>query len=116
MKPWQEAKKWHMEHGGEIAFEELLARFFDDGFVWSSPTEFVLAKACLVDDGFLYDGDVKENCYHVHLASGRNPMKRLMELAPKKLPYVSWHRRKRKDLHVYEWDKLEQKVKHGNND
>ena len=110
MKPWQEAKKWHMEQGGNLPFEELLADFFNDGLVWSSPTEFMLCRPCLLEDGFQYCGDVEPNCYHVWLAAGKKPMRRLMELAPKKLPFVSWHRRGKEALHVYKWDRLKERV------
>jgi len=113
LNPWMEAKKWYTEQG--LNFEDLLGSYFNEGFVWSSQTEFMLCKPCLLEDGFQYCGDVEPNCYHVTLAAGRNPMKRLMDLAPKKLPYVTWHRRNREDLHIYEWDKLNRRLNNGIN-
>jgi hypothetical protein len=111
MKPWQRAKKWHMENGGDIAFEELLGMFMRDGYVWSSPDEFILAKKIRVEDQRVVDGPV--NTWFVWLGAGKKPFSRFLELAPEKLPFVMWQRRGQKKPRIYEWDKFERKTNYG---
>ena len=110
MKPWQAAKKWHTENS-EIPFEELLGHFFNEGYVWSSPTEFILGKQARWESKTMYGGNVEANCWVVQLAAGENPMARFMELAPMKLKYVAWQRRGSDRYHVWQWDKFNKKVK-----
>jgi hypothetical protein len=42
MKPWQKAAFWLARHFKDESFEELLASYFHDGYVFSSPTSFIL--------------------------------------------------------------------------
>ena len=118
--PWQRAKKWHTESGSTASFEEVLGMFMREGYVWSSPAEFVLAKQARWEDGELYVGAVSSNCWFVHLAAadglGGNPFKRFLELAPYPLPFVAWQRHGLKRYHVYKWDKFKTKLedKYGN--
>lgn len=108
--PWQQAKKWHEESGGNLPFEELLGEFFRVGYVWSSPTEFVLARAARWEEGELYLGAATANCWFVHLGAGANPFRRFLEVAPYPLPFVAWQRRGQKRYHVYEWEKFKRKL------
>jgi hypothetical protein len=110
MHPWQSAKKWQLENS-EIPFEELLGSFFSEGYVWSSPTEFILFRQCRWEFETMCGGDVEPNCWAIQLAAGKNPMARFMELAPKKLKYVAWQRRGSDRYHVWNWDKFNKKVK-----
>lgn len=104
MSPWQKAKQWHIKSGSDVPFEAVLGIFIREGYVWSSPTEFVLAREIALRVG----GRI--NCWFVHLAAGVSPLRRFMELAPHRNEYVAWHRRGNKKMHVYLWDKLEHKL------
>lgn len=108
--PWQRAKQWHDTHGGDLPFEALLGDFFRSGYVWSSPTEFVLARPALWEEGELYMGAPAANCWFVHLAAGDNPFRRFLEIAPHPLPFVAWQRRGQRRYHVYEWDTFKRKL------
>jgi len=110
--PWMRAKKWHLENGGDIPFEALLGRFIAEGYVWSSPTEFVLAKEVRVEGRKMVDGPA--NCWFVHLASGDDPFKRFLEVAPKPHSLVCWNRRGKPRLHIYTWEKFKRRVNNGN--
>lgn len=109
MTPWQLAKKWHEEHS-DTPFEEVLGYYLRQGYCWSSPEEFVLAKLTQWRDGQMYDGGAEPNCWFVQLAAGANPFKRFLKIAPKKMDYVSWQRHGQERYHVWEWDKFKRKV------
>lgn len=111
MKPWQQAKKWLLEKHGEDAFEELLARYMIDGLVWSSPTEFMLAKRVRVESGIVMAArNLDHNAWFVHLAAGQRPFAKLLALAPEELDYLVWQRHGSDRYHVWEWDKFKGKV------
>lgn len=112
MFPWQTAKKWHMESGSVISFEELLGSYMGGGYVWSSPTEFVLGRQVRLEDGKIVTGE--PNAWFVHLAAGEEPFQRFLEIAPNKQEYVCWHRRGRENLHIYKWDTFNRRVNNGN--
>lgn len=108
MKPWQKAKRWQLEKS-EVRFEELLVLFCEDGYVWSSPTEFMLFEPVRLEDGKIMEGE--PNAWYVQLAAGTNrPFLRLMNLAPHPLEYVCWHRGTEK-LRVYQWETFKRKAK-----
>tara|TARA_R110000824_G_scaffold213999_4_gene400256 strand:- start:534 stop:950 length:417 start_codon:yes stop_codon:yes gene_type:complete len=106
MKPWQEAKKWHIENESEWEFEQLLGAYLNDGFVWSSPTEFVCFKKVRVKDGKLKDG--KPNAWYVGFMAGENlSPDKLMSLAPHPMKWVCWHRgTQANQFYCFKWDKL----------
>lgn len=104
MQPWQKAKQWHIRTGSTVPFEAVLGIFIRDGYVWSSPTEFVLAREIALN------GDGKLNCWFVHLAAGTCPLKRFLELAPHQNDYVAWQRRGNKKMHIFSWEKFASKV------
>ena len=108
VKPWQKAKRWQMENS-EVRFEELLVLFCEDGYVWSSPTEFMLFVPVRVESGEIVEGE--PNAWYVQLAAGKDrPFRRLMEIAPMPMDYVCWHRGT-EVLRVYSWDTFKRKVK-----
>ena len=91
-----------------MPFEILLAGYLNSGFVWNSPTEFVLAKKVRVEDGGLVDGPA--NCWFVHLAAGINPFRRFIEVADEKLEFVCWQRRGQTRLRLYTWEQFEKRI------
>ena len=115
MKPWQRGKKWYESQKPEVPFESLLGEYMTEGLVYSSQTEFLLARECLWEDGTLYKGDVKANCWFVHLAAstGGNPFERFLKIAPRRLHWVAWQRRGVESMHVYKWEAFKRRVKNG---
>ncbi len=113
--PWQRAKKWHMESGSTASFEEVLGMFLREGFVWSSPTEFVLLMETLWEDGEMRVGQAPVNCWFVYLAASGGlsgpPLQRIMDSMPYPLPFVAWQRRGKLRHHVFEWANLKTKTK-----
>jgi len=109
MTPLEKAAQWHTENS-DIPFEKLLTHFLKDGYVWSSPENFILASKGEWRSGSMYGGAVEPNCWMIQLAAGENPFKRFLKLAPTKLKYVAWQRRGSDRWHVYEWDKFKRKV------
>tara|TARA_R100000808_G_C2046729_1_gene83954 strand:+ start:98 stop:451 length:354 start_codon:yes stop_codon:yes gene_type:complete len=112
MKPWQQAKKWLLEKHGEEDFEVLLGHCMVDGLVWSSSTEFLLAKKVRVQDGIIIQArNVDHNAWFVPLAAGTKPFSKFLELAPAPMEYVCWQRHGGKRFHIWRWDKFKGKVK-----
>ena len=111
MTPWQAAKKWQQENSN-VPFEEVLAAYLNGGLVHSTPEVFVLAQETLWEDGEMYTGDVKPNCWFVQLAAGPRPFAKLLKLARKR-KYVAWQRRGQKRYHVWPWDKFKRRIKNG---
>lgn len=102
MKPWQQAKKWQLENS-KIDFEELLGAYLNGGYVWSSPTEFMLfTKVCVVGKK-LAEGE--PNAWYIQLAGGENPIARLVEILPEPMEMICWHRGLGR-LHVWAWEKF----------
>ena len=109
MLPWQRAKKWQEEHS-PIPFEVVLGEYLKNGYVWSSPGEFVLGRTAFWDgEEMVFDG-AEHNCWVVQLAAGLNPMKRFLKVAPMKMEFVSWQRDGEERWHVWEWNKFKKKV------
>ena len=111
-QPWQLAKKWHLEIGSTVSFEQLLGMYMNSGYVWSSPTEFVLGRQVRLEDGAITHGE--PNAWFVHLAAGEEPFKRFLELAPNKQEYVCWNRRGKEKLHIYKWNTFKRRLENGN--
>tara|TARA_Y100000588_G_scaffold9751_1_gene10864 strand:+ start:4374 stop:4745 length:372 start_codon:yes stop_codon:yes gene_type:complete len=109
MLPWQQAKKWQ-EENSEVPFEYLLGLYIQNGYVWSSPSEFILARPAFWDGKeMLYDNG-KVNCWVIQLGAGKKPGKRFFKVTPYRLKYLTWQRRGNEKWHVWEWDTLEGKV------
>ena len=89
-------------------FESLMAQFMNEGVMWSSDTEFLLAKEVRVEGRNIVEGEA--NCWFIHLASGNNPFKRFMEVAPRQHNLVCWNRRGKPRLHIWTWDKFKRKI------
>jgi len=111
MKPWQRAKKWHIENGGDVPFEQLIGGFIANGYLWNSPDEFILAKKVRVEKGRLADGPV--NCWFVHLGAGKEPFKRFLAVADEPLEYVCWNRQGKPKLHIYKWERFKKRISKG---
>ena len=109
LKPWQRAKKWQLENS-EVPFEELLEDFLNSGLVYSSDSEFLLAKKVLWEGETMYYGDVEGNCWFVQLAAADPPFSRLIARAPYPLEYIAWQRRGKEEYHVHRTEDFNKKV------
>lgn len=106
MKPWQAAKKWHIDNGSDLQFEQLLGAYLNDGFVWSSPTEFMCFAKVRVENGRMTRG--KPNAWYVGFCAGKKlSLGKLMSLPPHPMEWVCWHRGDKGNRFVcVQWDKL----------
>jgi len=112
VKPWQEAKRWQMKNS-DIPFEVVLADYMDNGYVVSGQDCFIMGKPLLWEKDEMHSGK-EANCWFVQLASGKDALRRFLEVAPFKLKYVAWQRHGSGRYHVYTWEQYENKVKrHG---
>ena len=113
--PIQRAKEWHDLHYPHSRFEQLLGKYLAERFVWCSPTEFVMAAPVRHDeekDEIIFD-DPKPDSWFVYLASGDNPVARLMDVVPYDLPHVLWCRRKGKSSYrKYKTERLKRYGRH----
>ena len=98
-----------MENGRD-SFEALLEHYLNNGLVYSSDSEFLLAKKVLWEDGTMYCGNVDGNCWIVQLAAASPPFGRLLALAPYPLEFVAWQRRGQEEYHVYRTEDFNKKV------
>lgn len=105
--PWQRAKDWWNQFGDGQPFETLLGQYLAGGhYVWSSPSEFVLAAEVRLD-GYLMVRATHPNAWFIHLAAaahGKFDPAAFVRLAPRPHQSVCYHRRGR--LHVIRWDQF----------
>lgn len=102
--PWQRARDWWLECGDGQPFETLVGQYIAGGhYVWSSPTEFVLAAEVRLHNGVMAQS-VSPNAWFLHLAAaakGQFHPAAFLRLAPRPHETVCWHRRGR--LQVFRW-------------
>lgn len=112
MTPWQRAKQWWDNHSTQD-FWEAVGEHLSSGYVWNSPTTFMLAKPCR------WNAEEKQfelgepNTWFVSLAAGAlgtNPVRECLRVAPHAMPYVAWCRRGSFTPRVYLWEKLIKKT------
>tara|TARA_Y100000004_G_scaffold75152_1_gene84436 strand:- start:113 stop:478 length:366 start_codon:yes stop_codon:yes gene_type:complete len=119
MSPIQAAKASHDEDS-QSTFEQDLVWHLHNAYVWSGKDAFIMGRP-------MPKSKVKEEAasrttyslaesdtWFVWRGAGKFALKRFLEVAPFKLPYVAWHRRGDK-LKIYTWEDYEKKVnKYGN--
>ena len=115
MSPIQAARVSYDEDS-QYTFEQDLGWHMHNAYVWSGKDAFVMGRpmpknkleseAASRKSYDLPDCDV----WFVWLGAGKAALKRFLEVAPFKLPFVAWHR-KGDNLKVYPWDDYERKVK-----
>lgn len=115
MSPIQLARVSHDE-SSLSTFEEDLVWHLHNAYVWSGKDAFVMGRPMpkdkLDDEGATTKTYPKEDCdtWFVWRGAGKAALKRFLEVAPFKLPYVAWHRRG-DQLRIYTWKEYENKVK-----
>ncbi|TXH58941.1 MAG: hypothetical protein E6Q97_01000 [Desulfurellales bacterium] len=95
MYAWQKAAEEFARIAPGKDFAALVGHCVAQGaYVWSTPTEFILAMPVSIRDGQPVHDDAGDTWY-VHLAALLNGTKgpnRFLELAPFRLPWVAWNR------------------------
>lgn len=108
MLPWQKAKEWLLKHFPNDSFEEILAHYFTNGFVYSSPISFVLFKPVFWDGQNIQSGTENWNAWFVHLAAG--DLHDCLTQAPFTLEYLLFQRHGKAKIHVYNFKQLTSKA------
>lgn len=108
--PWERAREWwNANRSDGQSFETLLGRYISSGhYVWSSPTEFILAAEVSRRIGNDEPEPGCPNAWFIHLAAtadgvGLDP-KAFMRLAPRAHRWVFFERRGR--LRVHRWSQF----------
>ena len=112
MTPWQKAKHWWDNHSTQD-FWEVVGEHLSAGYVWNSPSCFMLAKACRwnAEEQAFESGE--PNCWFVTLAASAghaNAVREFLRVATRPQQYAAWCRRGSFEPRVYDWNKLTKKV------
>jgi hypothetical protein len=121
MTPWQRAKQWWDNHSTQD-FWEAVGEHLSAGYVWNSPSCFMLAKAVRwnAEEQQFELGDA--NCWFVTLAASgprdeetKGPrdfgcVRECLRVAPHPHPYVAWCRRGSFEPRVYSMEQLMKKT------
>jgi hypothetical protein len=115
MSPIQAARVSH-DADSQSTFEQDLVWHMHNAYVWSGEDAFIMGrpmpKSKLESEAASRTTYQISDCdtWFVWRGAGKAPLKRFLEVAPFKLPFVAWHR-KGDRLKVYSWDIYERKVK-----
>ena len=117
--PILKAGAWASFNGMERDdFHRVLGWHLQHGHVWSGSDCFIMGrpvpKGRLGEAGELIEWPQAEcDVWFVWLASGNRPLQRFLEVAPFKLPYVAWHRKKNgmERFKVWSWDQYDRVTK-----
>lgn len=102
------AKAWYEKHQNDRSFEEALGEHLMHGYVWSSPTEFGMAKAVLWHNGIVVPGHPRPNAWFIYLVAGN--WRNLVEHLPFHLDWIVWRRRMQNHYRAYKTDELLRKT------
>jgi hypothetical protein len=110
MLPWQKAAKWFSRFSDGATFEELLAAYVKNGFVWSSPLSFLLFRPVFWDGKDIFTKTDTWNAWFVHLAAG--DISDFHKRFPFPLEHVVFQRHGKQQFHAYPFKILASKI-HG---
>lgn len=114
MAAWEIALKCHQQHSKED-FWQRLGWHLSCGYVWSTPSVFLLAHTVHWDcEQQKVTSDEQHNAYFVELAACAdcpNALRELLSVAPHPMQWVCWRRNNRPTVKAYRWDKLKKKVR-----
>ena len=122
--PRQKAIDW----AGRGDFNAVFNWHLANGYMWSGRDCFIMGrpvpKDCLeyADQLIEWPEDICD-VWFVFLGAGKDALQRFLEVAPFKLPYVAWHRKKfsQDKLKVWTWDQYNRvtkrfrRIENGNN-
>jgi hypothetical protein len=115
INPIEEAQKLY-DKDSTRSFGEDLAFYLSKGYVYSGGDFFIMGRPIRKeDDGFVLDYSFSfsdADTWFVHLASGKNSLRRFLDIAPFPLEWVCWHKNKsdKKELNYYKWETYKDKV------
>lgn len=108
------------EWAGRDDFHRVLGWHLQHGYVWSGSDCFIMGRPvphdCLAqaDEFVAWDRDVCD-VWFVWLGAGQRAraLQRFLEVAPFKLPYVAWHRKKKgvETMKVWTWKQYDRVTK-----
>jgi hypothetical protein len=112
IKPWEKAQNWQSLYG-KIPLDQLIEQYLNNGYIWSRPDLFMLAKNVYWNEqSQIIEEREKSNAWFVELAAtdeSSNPARELLRIAPFPHEWVIW--RRRGQLKVYKWNRLRKKLK-----
>lgn len=106
--PIERAKNVYLEEPCARTFVEDLEIHLLGGYVFSTPSYFIMGRAVnadgtneqIVDPTYHFE---VADCWHVYLAAGENPFGEFLRLMPYELPYISWERKNRLRIYRTSW-------------
>lgn len=110
MRAIDHAAKFYTDNGMDLVKD--ISYYMQFGEVVCTSDRFLLAKAARHDDPMAYCSLSDADAWFVHFAYGKNCLRRFVEEAPKKLPFLCWHRikdcveNKSQRLHVIKTDRF----------
>jgi len=107
MKPIEQAKAHYLSHN--LNFEQDLGYYLLNGYVHSTPEQFIMFKPIEAKDGEKSWNPVTPDAWYVHYASGNNSLFWFINKAPYYLPNIAWMRNKgasAQQLKVYDSKRL----------
>ncbi len=108
--PWLRAKAWWEANRADgQPFSRLVSNYITQGqYLWSSPTEFILAAELCYQTPDQVDFQLAPNAWFIHLAATATGRRldpgAFMRLAPHPHPWILFDRRGK--CHVYRWDQF----------
>lgn len=108
MKPWQKAANWFSKFSNGDTFEQLLAEYFKNGYVWSTPLSFMLFRPVFWDGKDIYLETDNHNAWFLHLAAG--DMRDMFRAAPFPLEYLVFQRHAQDTFRAYKFKTLQSKL------
>ena len=108
-RPIDEAKEDHYDAKSPRSFGEDLAFYMANGYVYSGDEMFVMARPVskrdirfVLEYRFTFKRETWDTWF-VYLGVG-DSVTRFFDIAPFKLPFVSWHRREDPRPKVWRWE------------
>lgn len=95
MSPVAEAKAYYISRGWN--FEQDLGFYLLNGYVFSTPDRFLMAKPVRKNIGEADWHPECPDCWYVHYAGGKDCLDWFVNRAPYMLPFIGWTRNKGKN-------------------
>lgn len=108
MQPWQKAALWFSRNSDGDTFEQLLAEYFKNGYVYSSPSCFLLLRPVFWDGVDVFTEADKPNAWFVHLAAGN--MIDMFKACPFPLEHLVFQRHGQDRYRAYSFNSLHSKL------
>lgn len=110
MLPFERARAWWTKHRkNAVPFSELVSNYITCGhYLWSSPTEFILACELPFQPPGQTENQVTPNAWFIHLAATASGLpldpQAFIRLAPRAHPWILFDRRGK--FRVHRWNQF----------